>query len=464
MSNLSRRHFFSYMGMGAGAVLATACGQSSLVTTPLDSFYSQSALGFTPKGEGFGPLIPTLPENMEHLKALGKGRLARRLLAIPRGFKYTAISITSERMSDSARVPSSHDGMACFDLFGEGYILVRNHEISTFSPFGILSTQVPKYDVAAYGGTTTLIVGTDGQLRQDFISLAGTIRNCAGGPTPWRTWLSCEETTLTPTENPRLNRKHGYVFEVPVGASATSAAIPLTAMGRFNHEAVAVDPDTGYIYETEDNSNGCFYRFRPHSPGNLSSGGILEALKPVGATQVINTSSAGYGKGEPIPVEWVEISDPDPDTDTVAVQAQAQNAAIFRRGEGAWYGNGLIYFVCTTGGAAGQGQVWSYNPDSEILMLVVESTGETELDNPDNITVGPDGSLYLCEDGDDAQYVVGVTPDGELFPFVLNLLDQREFAGGCFSPDGKKFFVNGQGVGITYCIWRQDDQPIVLDL
>ena len=452
------------MGVGAGALMASACGSSSVATAPLDNFYTKVSLGVNANGSGFGPLIPKLPDNLDELAEIRRGTLAKELLALPEGFKYTAISITGQRMSDRDRVPSSHDGMACFPALGDRYILVRNHEVTVYSPLGIVRTSVPKYDNAGYGGTTTLVVDGEGRLNRDFVSLAGTIRNCAGGPTPWQSWLSCEETLVTPAVNPRLSQKHGYVFEVPVGTFATADPVPLRAMGRFNHEAVAVDPQTGYVYETEDDSQGCFYRFRANVWGDLKAGGVLEALRPVGATEVINTSTAPFAKGEPIPVEWVEIEDPDPDADqpSVAQQAQAQNAAIFRRGEGAWYGNRLVYFVCTSGGLAGQGQVWSYDPAAQILTKVVESTSESELDNPDNITVGPDGSLYLCEDGDDIQFVVGVSPAGDLFPFAQNLADQREFAGACFSPDGKKLFFNGQGIGITYCVWREDDQPIIL--
>lgn len=464
VSNVSRRHFFGVMGAGAGALAVSACGRSATTTAPLDQFYTKVSLGVNATGSGFGPLIPKLPDNLDELAEFRQGRFAKELLALPEGFKYTALSITGQRMSDRDRVPSSHDGMACFGALGDRYILVRNHEVSVYSPLGITRTSVPKYDAGGYGGTTTLIVGGDGRLNRDFISLAGTIRNCAGGPTPWQSWLSCEETLVTPEINPRLHQKHGYVFEVPVGPFQIADPVPLRDMGRFNHEAVAVDPQDGTVYETEDDGQGCFYRFRPRVYGRLNVGGVLEALRPVGATEVINTSTAPFAKGEPIEVEWVPIDNPDPDPGqpSVAAQAQAQLAAIFRRGEGAWYGNGLIYFVCTTGGLAGQGQVWSYDPAQQILTKVVESTSESELDNPDNITVGPDGSLYLCEDGDDVQFVVGVTPSGDLFPFAQNLADQREFAGACFSPDGKKLFFNGQGIGITYCVWREDDRMIRL--
>ncbi len=467
----SRRKVMALLGAGAtGAFVASACGSNSSVTTGVTPTIGADA-AFEAEidetmlralsGGGFGRLRPQLPENVRELEQVGNGFLARRLLAVPRGFRYTALSITGQPMSDGNNVPALHDGMACFQN-GLDYLLVRNHEIPVGGPLAVISNSVPKYDSRAFGGTTTLVVGRNGLLKRDFVSLAGTVRNCAGGPTPWGSWLSCEETVETPESIPLLNERHGYVFEVPAGRFSIADPVPLRAMGRFRHEAAAVDPATGIVYETEDSGGGCFYRFRPNVRGQLRLGGTLEALR-LDPSQVINTGTGFSNQvGRELPVSWVEVEEPDPAEDTVALQAQARNASIFRRGEGAWYGNGVIYFVCTSGGDAGQGQIWGYNTNRNTLTLIYESGSEQELDNPDNVTVGPDGSLFLCEDGDGAQYVAGLTPGGEPFRFALNLLDTREFAGACFSPDGRKLFFNAQGVGITYCVWREDNQPIVL--
>lgn len=133
-------------------------------------------------------------------------------------------------------------------------------------------------------------------------------------------------------------------------------------------------------------------------------------------------------------------------------------AAQFTRGEGIWYGNGEFYFCCTDGGAAGLGQVWRYVPgktaqEGGILELFVEPNNVNVLDSPDKIVVAPFGDLIICEDGDDEQFVVGVTQKGELYQFARNAINDKEFAGACFSPDGQTMFVNIQTPGITFAIW-----------
>jgi len=361
-------------------------------------------------------------------------------------------------MSDGNPVPGDHDGMAAFPGSRDTTILVRNHELSPnqINKFGVKASDSQKYDPLCLGGTTTLIVDKNGDLQQDYASLAGTYRNCAGGPTPWGSWISCEENTSTPAGNKfgnplNVSKKHGYNFEVPSQGGLVKP-VPLVAMGRFNHEAVAVDPVSGYIYQTEDRGDSCFYRFRPQQPRNLVAGGILEALV-IKDMPTVNTSTGFLAKkGQPLAVEWVKLEDVDPVEDTLRQEAQTKGAAIFNRGEGAWYGNGLIYFVCTSGGEIGQGQIFAYNPVDETLTLVVESEKESELDNPDNITVAPFGDLFLCEDGNWEQFIVGINAAGEIYKFARNAINTSEFAGVCFSPDGSKLFLNIQNPGITFCI------------
>jgi secreted PhoX family phosphatase len=465
----SRRKFLTLAG-------ATATGTT--LVSPLEAFYARVARGQGVRGVGFGPLQPRRPLNPEDLGNTVVGNLSNvPLLELPPGFNYTAISITGQTMSDGNLVPGDHDGMAAFPGPGNNVILIRNHELSPGeSKFGnaqgVIAPANKKYDQINAGGTTTLMVGPNRRLVSDFASLSGTIRNCAGGPTPWGSWISCEETFNT--GNPGVVR-HGYNFEVPVSSEISLAdPTPLIAMGRFSHEAVAVDPSTGYIYETEDRGDSCFYRFVPAvgiptAPGQLTEGGTLFALVIQGMPTVNTSNNFFLGGapglipiGQPMPVAWVQIEEPDPVNDTVRAEAQSKGAAIFNRGEGAWYGNGLIYFISTGGGAGGNGQVWVYNPSAETITLLVEAapTGEL-LDNPDNITVAPFGDLFLCEDGGGQQFVVGVTESGELYQFARNALirpdngnaDNSEFAGACFSPDGRTLYVNTQGIGITYCIW-----------
>ena len=175
--------------------------------------------------------------------------------------------------------------------------------------------------------------------------------------------------------------------------------------------------------------------------------------------------------GQPLKVDWVKLEDVDPAEDTLRFEAQSKGAAVWWRGEGAWFQGGKHYWVCSGAGDIGEGQVWCYDPLRETVTMVVESTDENLLDGPDNIAVAKDGTLYLCEDGSTgtpgqgnfSEKVVGVAANGGLFDFARNALDTSEFAGACFSTNGKFMYVNSQGVGITYAIWRTDNRPIFLN-
>ncbi|WP_341526641.1 alkaline phosphatase PhoX [Nostoc sp. UHCC 0302] len=453
---LSRRNFFTLAG--ASAVGAT-------MISPLEAFYARAARGQVARGIGYGPLEQKLPVNADEIAGIlldGLDLGSTPCLELPPGFNYTVISVTGQKMDDGNRVPGSHDGMAAFAGPENTTILVRNHELNP-NPNGAFALPPYVYDQIG-GGTTTIVVGPDRRVEKHFVSLAGTIRNCAGGKTPWGSWVSCEENLTLPGSG-GATKKHGYNFEVPVTDDIQVAKpVPLVAMGRFNHEAVAVDPDTGWVYQTEDDGNSCFYRFRPHQKGNLRSGGVLEALVIEGMFKVNTGKDFLKYKNTPLPVKWVKIENVDPATNdftaSVRFQAQSQGAAIFSRGEGASYGNGLIYFTCTSGGNVGQGQVFAYKPNNYdpnigTLTLVVESPDIEVLNFPDNITVAPFGDLFLCEDGSGIEYVVGVNQDGELYRFAANAFNGggSEFAGACFSPDGHTLFVNIQSPGITCAIW-----------
>ncbi len=445
----SRRRFLSLAGASAASVS---------MLSPLEALYAKAARGQVVRGVGYGSLKAKLPENADELGGIvldGFNLGTTPLLELPPGFNYTAISYTGQPMDDGNRVPSNHDGMAAFSGPKNTTILVRNHELNPTANGAIASPEYV-YDQIG-GGTTTIIVGPNRRVRQHSVSLAGTIRNCAGGPTPWGSWVSCEENLTLPGSG-GATKKHGYNFEVPVTDDIKVAEpIPLIAMGRFNHEAVAVDPKTGWVYQTEDDGNSCFYRFRPNEYGNLRSGGVLEALAIDGMFRVNTRTNFLQYKNQPLPVQWVTIDTVDPATNssTTAVRTQGQNkgAAIFSRGEGCWYGNGLVYFTCTSGGNAGQGQVFAYDPKNDTITLVVESPAEDILNFPDNITVAPFGDLFLCEDGSNTEYVIGVNQQGELYRFAANAINGSEFAGACFSPDGHTMFVNIQTPGITCAIW-----------
>lgn len=405
-----------------------------------------------PGDGGYGPLVSAGPE-----------------LALPEGFTYVVLSPEGSLMSDGNATPRAHDGMAAFPLPNGHVRLVRNHE-DRDSPANATLKGDPAtaYDPKGGGGTTSLEVrvAPDGgrELVRAFQSLNGTIVNCAGGPTPRGSWLSCEETTAGATQG--WMRDHGYVFEVPVAAEDEVPAVPLKALGRFVHEAVAVDPKSGLVYETEDQGAAGFYRFVPNLAHDLTAGGWLDMLAVRGRPEF--DTRTGVAVGTILPVQWVGIDDPDPaaaETNPRAVQEQglAKGAAVFARLEGCWWGDAGVYFHATSGGDAAAGQVWHYRaaPGGGWLTLVFESPGREVLDSPDNVTVSPRGGLVLCEDSGESR-LRGLTPDGRIFDLARNDLNGREFAGACFSPDGQTLFVNIQGdttsggpghLGMTFAIW-----------
>jgi uncharacterized protein len=415
---------------------------------------------------GYGALVPD-PAGLPYL--------------IPPGFTLRAISRAGEPMKrpGAGVVPNAHDGMAAFPMANGNIRLVRNHEIREGA-----ATSVPlgarPYDARASAGCTSLEVAVhpatgEPAVVDEFVSISGTIVNCAGGPTPWGSWLTCEEASDGASPTGR-RQNHGYVFEVPASATAEIDAVPLRAMGRFVHEAVAVDRTYGHVYETEDDGNTSgFYRFVPNVLGDLKQGGKLQMLMVEGRPQ-LGTHTGGVPPLVPLPAVWVDIDDPDPATLTgstrVFAQGRAKGGASFGRLEGAWWGDDSCYFVSTSGGAAGAGQVWQYRPLSASrgqLLLVFESPGASVLDAPDNICVSPRGGIVLCEDGGsgDGQYLRGLTLTGQIFDLARTDSSQdTEFAGACFSPDGRILFFNQQGStarvggepGITFALWGPWEQ------
>ncbi len=375
-------------------------------------------------------------------------------LALPAGFGYSVLSYNGKPMSDGNETPGAFDGMAAFALPNGNVRLIRNHENrNTAATARVKGDPGEAYDSKAGGGTTSLEVRIDANgaatVVRDFVSLNGTIVNCAGGPTPWGTWLTCEENTEGVAAG--WGEEHGYVFEVAASAEGLVKPVPLKAMGRFIHEAVAVDPDTGIVYETEDRQLAGFYRFIPREKEVLASGGALQMLAIDGKPNY--DTADGQRMGSTLPVTWVDIDDPDPrgawgDTGAVFVQGFTKGGARFSRLEGCWWGDGGVFFHATNGGDAKVGQVWFYRPegsDGGSLTLVFESPSAAVLNYPDNITVSPRGGVVMCEDGGGEQYLRGLTPEGRIFDFAKNLLNLTEFAGACFSPDGRTLFVNIMG-------------------
>jgi secreted PhoX family phosphatase len=442
-------------GIDRRGFLRTALAAGGLtMAAPLEALLARMRDERAFNGIGYGPLSPA-----------EDGATGQVLLHLPQGFRYTSFGWTGDPLRGGRPTPRMHDGMAAFPGPRGTVVLVRNHEVGAGESFG-----GPRYDRAAGGGTTTLIFDPErGRLVEQRASLTGTVRNCAGGPTPWGTWLTCEESVVGPGPRSSFRQPHGYVFEVPSEGEAT--AEPLVAMGRFVREAVAVDPATGIVYQTEDARESGFYRFIPAQARALSAGGRLQMLVVKGSPSIDLRSglypNARYG------VTWVDIDDPDrahaddeaADGKGVFAQGRAQGGAAFARLEGAWYGGGLIYFISTSGGDAKMGQVWELDPARDELRLVYESPGKDTLNMPDNICVSPRGGLVLCEDGTENPCMHGLTRDGRIFRFARNsaLLNGRknhfrgdytnaEFAGATFSPDGRWLFVNIQSPGFTVAI------------
>lgn len=399
------------------------------------------------------------------------------ILDLPKGFSYKIISCTGEPMSDGLITPDKPDGMGTFEGADGRTIIVRNHEtmLNNKSAFGENNELLSKIDSDKFydfgkgitpcpGGTTTLIFNEDTQtVEKSWLSLTGTLRNCAGGPTPWNSWITCEEIVLNASGN--YEKNHGFNFEVPATESPElQEAIPLKEMGRFNHEAVCIDPRTGIVYQTEDRSDGLIYRFIPTVKGKLQEGGRLQILgikdKPSKDTR--NWAGSYFRKNKPKEVVWLDIDDIMKEEDDLRYRGFKQGAARFARGEGIWFGNNEIYFACTNGGKTQTGQVFRYIPSEfegqgkEIenpgtLELFLEPNNTHFLRYCDNLTIAPWGDVILCEDNTSPR-ILGVTPHGKIYKLAHNVGFASELAGAVFSPSGKTLFVNIQHAGKTLAI------------
>ncbi len=477
----SRRGFLRASLLGTSGLFAPAAVPSAL-----------AAIARGPRAivEGYGPLEPD----------------PAGLLDLPAGFQYRMLSpgLTesqreqgerfTSRLSNGDPTPGLHDGMAAFAGPDGVTILVRNHELNLGDrPMVDPSRQRP-YDARTGGGTTTLWVDRDRDLLKSFPSLSGTLRNCAGGATPWNSWLSAEETTYIPGAkdgvnadfDPGVDQRHGYVFEVDAMGDGLTEPLPIRAMGRFRHEAVAVDPETSDAYLTEDRDDGLLYRYRPaviasgKRPsdlrlGDYARGGVLEALRVRKRAHLVTSNQLGritMRVGHALQVDWVRIPEVDPAMDmmhphgqsagemTAASSTRAQGfalgAAAFSRTEGIAYANGSMYFCCTSGGPQKLGQVFRLDLRHQRLTLLVEPDDASVLDGPDNLCVAPFGDLVICEDNlaRRENFVVAVTARGKCYRIARNAhSSRREFAGACFAPDGRTMFVNVQEPGMTFAIW-----------
>ena len=459
MSTIDRRAFLKSAAAGTGGLALAgplqAFGANAAGASPVDGRGRGDGHGHGGRNRDYGPISPVADHTT-----------GQEILALPAGFEYWSLGDVGSTMSDGLVTPPAHDGMAAF-RWGRKIRVVRNHEVrGRATAFGGGDNA---YDPAAGGGNTMIEFDPRRPAEsRTWGVLAGTSTNCAGGTTPWQSWLTCEETVET------LDRPHGYVFDVPVSADGFRPATPVTSMGRFAHEAVAVEPGTNIVYLTEDaGATSGFYRHVPDSARRPLAGGRLQMLKVVGIDNA--NLGAGHAAGARYEIEWVDIDRPDADIaagQTVFQQGAARGAASFRRLEGAWYSavDRAVYFNSTDGGAASSGQVWAWFRERrhEYIELVYESPSSDVLLKPDNITVSPRGGVLLCEDPDRARqsFLRGLSADGGLYDFAANVRPGTipgtstprswdELGGATFCGDW--MFVNIQTPGVTLAItgpWR----------
>jgi secreted PhoX family phosphatase len=464
MMSLNRRSVLAISGLGLvsgglGAGFGAAASASA----------SAAARGSSDPGtDGYGPLKPAGPD-----------------LSLPHGFSYVSFGAAGSRMSDGLKTPPAHDGQGVFAAGGNRIRLIRNHEIDLDIP-GTKRTAIgPRlaYDRAAPAGCTSSLYDlTTGKLLESFLVLNGTLTNCSGAVTPWGSWLTCEETTDGVKAG--YDKPHGYVFEIPSSATGPVQPVPLKAMGRFEHETAPIDPRTGIVYMTEDNGDpgDGFYRFLPNKPGRLAAGGKLQMLAVTG--EKTYNSAKGQRVGEVLDVHWVDIDEPDPsdaekNPGSVYSQGRAKGGCRFYGLEGSAWFDGGVTFVASEAGDSENGQVWRYEPvdiKTGRLRLLFESPNPKTLNQPDTITIAPDGTLVMCEDGDGEDVAGGdnwmrvLTPSGTIAnlakviaPMDLHYWDPEDFpkkgafgaselSGACFTADGQHLFVNVQYPGLTCVI------------
>jgi secreted PhoX family phosphatase len=320
-------------------------------------------------------------------------------IRLPSGFTSRVVARAGSRVGSTTYTwPSAPDGGATFALANGGWVYTSNSERGSGA-----------------GGASSISFDSAGTITGARRILGGTNNNCAGGPTPWGTWLSCEEVD------------RGYVYECQV---TTNSPTRRPALGRFKHEAAAVDGPRRTVYLTEDESDGCFYRFRYPTAGNLSSG-TLEVARVSGTS-----------------VTWAAV--PDPSGASTRTRNQVTGARRFNGGEGIWYGSDVVHFA-----TKGDNRVWRYHVVNQTLTVVYDDNTSCNpvLTGVDNVVVSRSGDIYVAEDGGNMQLVI-LASDDSVSPF-LEITGQSgsEITGPAFSPNGSRLYFSSQrggSGGITY--------------
>lgn len=333
-------------------------------------------------------------------------------LLLPKGFSSRVIAKSGFPVGNTNYVwPIFPDGAATFAAPDGGWWYAVNSEVFLFG-----------------GGASAIRFDRDGEITEAYRILTGTSGNCAGGPTPWGTWLSCEEA-----QSPS-HIGEGRVWECDPTRPNQGTVRP--AMGSFNHEAVAVDPVHEKLYLTEDRPDGLFYRFTPDFYPDLSAG-TLEA------------ASVDPGTGR---TEWLRV--PDPTASASTTRSQVKGATVFEGGEGCWYDDGIVYFTTKV-----DNRVWTLDTTTEKIEVLYDATkagADAPLTGVDNVVVAPSGDLYVAEDGGNMEICI-ITPDRTVAPFLrYEGNPQSEITGPVFDPTGTRLYFSSQrgpapgGPGITF--------------